>query len=292
MNRRTRCGAECGFARSDDRYAAVPPHLCDGLQSMTSALAKRLMTYLDLTTTEGEILEGLEHRTRTLEHGEVLAREGERTDQLFIVVEGWMHASLRLTDGARQILSLHFPGDLIGLSTLAWNRAATTLTAVSEARVATFAQGELTNVFRSHPRLSALLYTVAAAEQVAFSDRLASLGQTDARARVAALFLDILSRLRVGMPQSVTGSRFDLHLTQTEIGAATGLTKVHVNRTLRRMEEEGLIARDGRIVEVLRESELGTIAAFRDRLSRISTDWLPTPTPRSYTPAAEPMMVK
>ncbi len=254
---------------------------------MTSALAKRLMTYLDLTTTEGETLGSLERRYRTLTPGEVLLREGDPTDQLFIVVEGWLHASLRLSDGARQILQLHFPGDLIGLSSLAWNKAGTTLTAISGCTVATFPQDDLTRVFRSHPRLAALLYTVAAAEQVAFSDRLASLGQTDARARIAALFLDILSRLRVGMPRAAIGNRFDLPLTQTDIGAATGLTKVHVNRTLRRMEEDGLIARDGRVVEIVREAELVAIAAFRDRLTHIATDWLPSATPRSYAPVSE-----
>ena len=39
----------------------------------------------------------------------------------------------------------------------------------------------------------------------------------------------------------VRGDRLALPLTQDEIGDATGLTAVHVNRTLQRLRSEGLI---------------------------------------------------
>lgn len=255
--------------------------------AMTSALAKRLRSYLDLTTTEIDTLDLLERQRRPVAAGEVLMREGELTDRLVIIVDGWMHSSLTLPDGSRQILQLHFPGDLVGLSTLAWGMSGNTLTAVSTCTVATFPQEELTQLFRTLPRLAALFYTIAAAEQVSFSDRLASLGQTDARARIANLFLDIISRLRIGMPEAVTGGRFELPVTQSDIGAATGLTKVHVNRTLRRMEEEALIEREGRSVVLIDEKALVRIAGFRDRLRHIATEWLPSPTPRQSPPLME-----
>ena len=48
------------------------------------------------------------------------------------------------------------------------------------------------------------------------------------------------------------GSEFVLGLTQEEIGDATGLTAVHVNRMLRQLEDDRLIAREGGRVTVHR----------------------------------------
>ena len=50
---------------------------------------------------------------------------------------------------------------------------------------------------------------------------------------------------RAGTPQ-----RLQVPFTQEEIGDATGLTPVHVNRMLRQLTEEGLISRHGRTLEV------------------------------------------
>ena len=43
----------------------------------------------------------------------------------------------------------------------------------------------------------------------------------------------------------VVQSSFELPLTQTEIGDATGLSNVHVNRTLQELRRLGLIASKG-----------------------------------------------
>ena len=47
----------------------------------------------------------------------------------------------------------------------------------------------------------------------------------------------------------------ELPLTQTDIGDALGLTKVHVNRTFREMEERGMIARSGKRVTMLDDAD-------------------------------------
>ena len=68
---------------------------------------------------------------------------------------------------------------------------------------------------------------------------------------------------------------FELPLTQADIGDAVGLTKVHVNRTIREMERRGLIERIGKRVRIKNEAELAAQVGFVDRYAEIATDWLP-----------------
>jgi CRP/FNR family transcriptional regulator, anaerobic regulatory protein len=240
---------------------------------MASELAAKLSRYLELTAGEKAALHQLETHEKRLRGGDVLSRENEPSDLLWVVRSGWLQSSSRLPNGERQILRFHYKGDLIGLSSIAWAETAETLTAVSDCTVAPFQRRLLGRVFVAEPRLSAMLYAVAAAESVVMSDRLQSLGRSNARARLSSILLGIISRLRHADPR-ITDS-FHLPLTQTELGDAAGLTKVHVNRTLRDMEEEGLIARNGRTVRVVDEAAMVALSGFKDRLEHIATDWLP-----------------
>ena len=62
---------------------------------------------------------------------------------------------------------------------------------------------------------------------------------------------------------------------QEEIGDATGLTAVHVNRMLRQLEDDGLISREAGRVTFLNEAGLGRVANYTDRFSGIDLSWLP-----------------
>lgn len=239
----------------------------------TSCFAERLGHYIDLSVAEEAALERLELNERAYRKGAVIRREKEAVQELFIVKKGWAFSCALLADGGRQILRLHFPGDLIGTSSLAFTHAAHTLVALTDMVACPFDTAAMRDLFISYPRLAGLFFAVGQVEHVALTDRLASLGRTSARARVAALLLDTVYRLRVLHPDA--GNDFLFPLTQEEIGDATGLTAVHVNRMLRALEEAGLIQRrDGRIT-IPDEERLAALAAYENRYDSIATGWLP-----------------
>jgi CRP-like cAMP-binding protein len=107
------------------------------------------------------------------------------------------------------------------------------------------------------------------------TDRLAAIGRTAAKARVAALLLEIRDRLRIADPH--IGDSFSPGITQEEIGDATGLTAVHVNRMLRQLEEEGMIAREGGRVSFRNEARLIRAANYVNRYAALDLSWLPAP---------------
>lgn len=251
-----------------------------------SCFAERLEHYLALTDNEKAALVALEQHERAYRRGAIIRREHDRATDMFIVRSGWIFSYVLLEDGSRQILRLHFPGDLVGTSGAAFLGATESLVAVTDAKLSPFDKSALSALYQQHPRLAALLFIIGVAERVALTDRLASLGRTSAKARVAALLLDSLDRLRVMKPD--LGEHLPMPLTQEEIGDATGLTAVHVNRMMRALSEDGLIDRFNGYVRLLDEERLAQLANYINRYAELDTSWLPRASDGIVAPLATP----
>ena len=237
-----------------------------------SCLAERLSHFVRLSAGERTALDRLEEQERFYRRGAIVIREAESPRELFIVRDGWLHSSVMLGNGARQIMRFHFKGDIVGLPLLAFADSPETITAVTDVTLSGFSRERLAALIVDHPRLAALLLALAVAGRVSLADRLASIGRTSARARVASLLCELYRRMRIlGMAD---GGVVQLPLTQEDIGDATGLTAVHVNRMMRGLAEDGLIERDGGHLKVLDEDRLCAEASFLDRTG-LETGWLP-----------------
>jgi len=112
----------------------------------------------------------------------------------------------------------------------------------------------------AHPRVVQALWwesLVAAATQREWA---VSLGQRDATERMAHLFCELFLRLKtVGLTR---GNSCDLPLTQPEMGEATGLSAVHVNRTLQELRASGLIVLRDRTLTIPNFEALAEVALF------------------------------
>jgi CRP-like cAMP-binding protein len=227
-----------------------------------------------LTDAEQTALDRLEEQERSFRRGSVIISESDQPRELFIVQEGWLHSSLVLGNGSRQILGFHFQGEILGLSLLAFSDSTETVAAVTDVTLCPFSRERLGAVIAEHPRLAALLLSLAVAGRSTLADRLASIGRTSARARVSALLCEIYRRLRL-LGHASEGS-IQLPLTQEDIGDATGLTAVHVNRMMRGLALDGLIDRYAGQLRVLDEARLCVEANYVDRTD-LETSWLPQP---------------
>jgi CRP-like cAMP-binding protein len=241
-----------------------------------SCLADNLGRFCSLTAAEGAVLAGLEGPRRTIRRGTVIRTEHAAMAEMFVLTDGWLACSMVLEDGRRQIIRLHFRGDLLGADMLAFARAPDAVTALTDAEIRPIDPMAFGQLFASHPRLAALFYLSLQAERVVLTNRLTSLGRASAKGRLAALLLWIVERLREADPG--VRNHVILPLTQEEIGDATGLTAVHVNRTLRVMEEQGLIERSRNQLMIVDPARLAAIANHQPRDQRTLPGWLPVPT--------------
>jgi CRP-like cAMP-binding protein len=239
-----------------------------------SCLAERLSHYVRLTEAESLSLAQLEDQDRAYRRGAVVIRENESPRELFIVRSGWLHSSGVLGNGSRQILRFHFQGDILGLPLLAFADSPETVTAVTDVVLAPFSREKLAQLIEDHPRLGALILGLSVAERVALADRLASIGRTSARARVGSLICEIVSRMR-RLGAVGEGGFIQLPLTQEDIGDATGLTSVHVNRMMRALVDDDIIERNGGSqLRLLDEKRLIADSNYIDRTG-LETGWLP-----------------
>ena len=240
---------------------------------MGGCFAERLGHYVSLTANEREALGRLEEQSRTYRRGAMIRSENDNARELFIVSKGWLHSYALLGNGSRQIMRLHFTGDILGLSSLAFGQSSDSISAVTDVTLCPFDREKLAVLFEEHPRLGALVFALSVAERVTLADRLASIGRTSARARVATLICEMVARLRLAGGSEL--QEFYIPLTQEEIGDSTGLTAVHVNRMMRGLVDDGLIARNGNHVTLLDETRLVAEVNFVDRFAKIDTSWLP-----------------
>jgi CRP-like cAMP-binding protein len=67
----------------------------------------------------------------------------------------------------------------------------------------------------------------------------ASIGRREAYPRIAHLFCELFVRFRaIGLNN---GDSYPMPITQSELADATGLSTVHVNRTMQELRADGLI---------------------------------------------------
>lgn len=236
-------------------------------------LVQRLLHYGPMTAAELGVLRDLSAEQTTLRAGQRLVAEGGACSDIFILHAGAIYASTQLKGGARQILRIHHPGDLMNTTTVGWTRVVASLTAMTDAQASHFPRAALRGIFAEHPRLAAMIYGMAVVDNVSLNDRLKSLGRTDGRARIATLLLELNSRQRLN--DGDDPDVLELYLTQSEIADAVGMTKVHVNRLLKELTQEGLIEREGRTVRLSGRAALVEACDFVDRYAEMATDWLP-----------------
>lgn len=221
----------------------------------------------------------------TVRRRQIIRREGELVDGFFFLHRGWVASSSLLDDGGRQITKVHLAGEMMGTPSIAVVKAADTLIALTPAVVSRIPLSALGRLFRDMPRLAGVLFLHAQMERIALADRMASVGHSGAESRLAALFLHLRDRQRLTDP--TVGNEYRLPLTQEDMADMLGLTAVHVNRTIRALEQRGVIARKNRWLQLIDIDALGNLARMPQREPVRTPDWLPPPaTTRPMTPAA------
>ncbi len=238
-----------------------------------SCLVDKIGYHIALRDSDARLLARLEEEQVKVSAGQSLRSRGDKVRQLYVVKSGWLFSYTHLPNGSRQVLHLHYPGDIVGLPDIAFDQATCSLTAAGAAVVCPFPKNCLDEIFVRSPRLSALLFSIGMVEHAVLTDRIRIMARMGARERVAHFLLEVVSRLRV--TQRGAAEDYEIPLTQELIGDAVGLSNVYVSRSLTQLSRRGLISRNGRRVKLLDERGLIESVDFSDRHFRIDTSWFP-----------------
>lgn len=238
-----------------------------------SCLVNKLGHFIHLGDVDAELLAELEKKTLSKKRGAEIWSQEKVIENLFVVKEGWLMSYMVLEDGRRQILEIHYPGDIVGLADLPFWHATSHLKAITDCVLCPFPKSEVDVIFRSSPRLTALLFTLAMIDKAVNTDRLRVLGRMSARERVAHILLEVHSRLQLGQPE--LGFRFRLPLSQFDIADAVGLTNVSVSNSFQQLQKDSLIERDNGFVTLCEYQALSKMSGFVNRYHEIDIGWFP-----------------
>lgn len=168
-----------------------------------------------------------------------LIREGENPRAVRLILSGWACRYKGLPDGRRQIVGFFIPGDFCDLNIYILKEMDHSIGAITRVEYALIDPATMDRVTEERPRIARALWWHELVNASIQREWLLNVGQRNAYERIAHLLVEMFVRLRaVGRTE---GTSCELPLTQTDIAEATGLTSVHVNRTLQDLRREGLI---------------------------------------------------
>ncbi len=189
-----------------------------------------------------------------------LVREGESTGDCYLILSGYVCRHKLASNGGRQIVSFHMAGDIVDLQHLLFAKADHSIQTITAVQYARFSAKALRQMAQERPLVAEALWRDTLIDASIFREWVLNVGRRDAKARVAHMLCEFAVRREaagLGSPE-----RFDLPMSQEQIGDATGLTSVHVNRMLRSLAEDGVIDRDNRNVHIVEWDQMRRIADF------------------------------
>ncbi|MCA1972827.1 MAG: Crp/Fnr family transcriptional regulator [Caenispirillum sp.] len=196
-------------------------------------------------------------RIRRYAAGADLAAQGEPPADILTLIEGWLLLSALLSDGRRQILHIVVPGDVV--VPLLIGSAGFGIQAATDATVCAMPMTAATALPTAHPAgLHVLMKAMSRNAAMAY-EHLTAVGRRNARERVALLLVQLYYRCRRAM---IPDHAVQIPLTQGVLADALGLTAVHVNRTLKTLRADGLIAYEGGLLRILDPDRLAAAACF------------------------------
>ena len=212
---------------------------------MGRALQLHLEAFTKLSQQDRTLIEGLIRKNvREVPARRDIVREGEKPRAVNVVLEGWACRYKQLPDGRRQVASFFIPGDLCDANVFILREMDHSIGAITKVRYAEIMPSDFEDMMAQSPRITQALWwheLVTAAVQREWTT---NVGQRTAYERIAHLLCELFLKLRqVGLTQ---GNSCDCPLTQIDIADATGLTSVHVNRTLQELRRQGLIELGGK----------------------------------------------
>ena len=193
------------------------------------------------THSEAELalIESLKKDQIVLSPDSIIIDEGQTDAPLYTLLNGWAFRYKTLSDGRRQILNFLLPGDFIGVQQKMGDAAAHGVHSLTEVTLCVFRRDALWEFHRTAPTLGFAITWLTAHEESLVDDTLLSVGRRSAEERIATLLVLLFKRASALLPDAgADGVPFPL--TQQHIADGLGLSLVHTNKTLRKLERRGL----------------------------------------------------
>lgn len=200
---------------------------------------RRLKSIHPLSRDEVRALEELPIQIMSLESDRDIVRMGDRPSQCCVVIEGFTCIYKLTSEGGRQIMAIHVPGDIPDIQSLHLGLMDFGLASVSSCTVGYIPHEEIRRMCDNYPRLGVALWRETLIDAAIYRDWMLNIGQREAFGRVAHLVCELIVRLRaVGLTE---GDSFKFPVTQANLADAFGISSAHMSRVFGALAADGLL---------------------------------------------------
>jgi CRP-like cAMP-binding protein len=199
-------------------------------------------------------------RQKEYARDEDILSEGDSINECHVLLSGLAARYKLLPDGERQIMAFLIPGDLCDAEVFILDEMDHGVVAISPVRSAIIPAQTMRDLLREISVMSEALWWGTMTDLAVLRERVVDLGRREARERIAHLIYEMLVRYRI--VGATEDDEMPWPITQDELADATGLSPLHVNRTLKQMREDGLIEFGRKKLKVLDPDRLREEARF------------------------------
>lgn len=234
---------------------------------------QKLRQHSALTDGDADALLALPFIARTMESGAYLLREGDMPEHCPILGDGFAYRQKLTGDGLRQIVSLHIPGDALDLQHLFLSVADHSVQMLTRGHAAFVLRPDLEELIRARSGVARAVLTALLVEGSISREWVLNVGRRDARARLAHLLCEFAVRMSALDISGTDG--FTLPITQEQLADMLGFAIAHTNRTLKSLEDDGLLTRNKRYITFQHIGRLREIGDFNERYLHLDREALP-----------------
>jgi len=243
---------------------AFPP----ACPTLSNPLVKKLEHFARLEAADRQALDALLAVPKALRAGQILIHENSVLDHVYLIVQGMACRYKLLPSGERQILGYLIPGDLCDIHFITLNKPDHSVALLSDSHVVKIPAQKISALLASHPRIERALSVAALLDIAILREWLLNVGQRNALQKLSHFFCEMSLRLeRIG--QVAEDGSFELPVNQMALADTTGLTPVHINRTLQRLRNDALIRLCQRRLSIVDPERLAAIAGFDDNYLQV-----------------------
>ena len=171
----------------------------------------------------------------------------EEVGQSCFIASGLVGRFGETLGGARQITALHIPGDMADLHSAVRPIGLGGLTALCDTTILSISHDAIRALVARYPAIAEALWRDCMLDAAILMEWIVNVGHRDAQTRLAHVFCEMAIRSS-GNREPLLTYRFPI--TQEQLGEATGITSVHVNRSLMTLRARELVTVKGGHVQI------------------------------------------
>ena len=255
--------------------SSAQPSLDGQSPSALMPMVQKLQLWAPLGDDDVAALLALPYQLRTVRPREMLVREHDRPTYCSVLLSGNAIRHKMTWGGARQILSIHMTGDMVDLHNSLLRSADHTVEALTPLKAAYIPVDAIRAVAFARPEVGQAMWYETLIDASIAREWTLNIGRRNALARTAHLLCEFAVRMAASGLVDMSG--YELPMTQEQLADALGLTPIHVNRTIKVLNDDGLITHKRRAVEILDFEGLAKLGEFDPRYLHLSQATRPPP---------------